>query len=203
MKIQNLGSVLYEIGIIIWVMANVLIFMNGAEWYAKYKYPDLPKTVVEVHLDQAEISSYFGTRGSTLSGLFIKSGNQTFLAATVPTELWDHFRLRRALRGDDYVLHAQNVKLLILNQAEYYVAVKSVSFNNQIYVISDMKVSRWFESTSPYVNYSMESSKPIGTVYIVIWLLMVVGSAVFLKFRMWRLFKFHKKERPTVDNQVK
>ena len=44
MKIKKLISVLYKIGIMFWVMANVIILMNAPEWYAKYKYPDLSKT---------------------------------------------------------------------------------------------------------------------------------------------------------------
>ena len=43
MKIKKLINVLYEIGIMFWVMANVIILMNAPEWYAKYKYPDLSK----------------------------------------------------------------------------------------------------------------------------------------------------------------
>lgn len=200
MKIKKLISVLYEIGIMFWVMANVIILMNAPEWYAKYKYPDLSKTVVEVHLSQAQISSVYGPGGSPLTGVSIKSGNQTFVAQTVPTELWDHFRLRYKER--DYVLHAKDVNLLILNHANFYTTVKSISFNEQTYVISDRKVSDWLETSSPYVNYSSATSKPIGMVYMVIWTLMIIGSAVFLKFRMWRLFKFPKKGKPTSDNQA-
>ena len=111
MKIKKLINVLYEIGIMFWVMANVIILMNAPEWYAKYKYPDLSKTVVEVHLSQAQISSVYGPSGSPLTGVSIKSGNQTFVAQTVPTELWDHFRLRYKERG--YVLHAKDVNLSV------------------------------------------------------------------------------------------
>ena len=156
MKIKKLISVLYKIGIMFWVMANVIILMNAPEWYAKYKYPDLSKTVVEVHLSQAEISSVYGPGGSPLTGVSIKSGNQTFVAHTVPTELWDHFRLRYKER--DYVLHAKDVNLLILNHAKFYTVVKSISFNEQTHVINDWKVSDWLETSSPYVNYSSATS---------------------------------------------
>ena len=202
MKIKKLRTVFYEIGIIVWIIVGTSAILFGSSWYAEYKYPDLPKTIVELHLDQAEISSDFGARGSTLSALFITSGNLTFRASTVPTELSDHFRLRHALRGDEYVLHAKDVNLLILNHANFYTTVKSLSFNEQTYVISDRKVSVWLETSSPYVNYSSATSKPIGMVYMVIWTLMIIGSAVFLKFRMWRLFKFPKKGKPTSDNQA-
>jgi hypothetical protein len=76
-----------------------------------------PRQFVEVHLSQAQISSVYGPSGSPLTGVSIKSGNQTFVAQTVPTELWDHFRLRYKERG--YVLHAKDVNLLILNHAKF------------------------------------------------------------------------------------
>lgn len=199
MKIQKLRTVFYEIGIIVWIIVGTSVILFGSSWYAEYKYPDLPKTIVELHLDQAEISPDFGVRGSTLSALFITSGDQTFRASTVPTELWDHFRLQRALRGDEYVLHATNVKLLIINESEYSAAVKSVNFNNQIYVIDDLKVASWFELASPYEKYGMSSNKNSN---MMIWFFMLIGSTIFIECRMWRLLKFPKKGKPTPDNQA-
>lgn len=199
MKIKKLRTVFYEIGIIVWIIVGTSAILFGSSWYAEYKYPDLPKTIVELHLDQAEISSDFGARGSTLSALFITSGNLTFRASTVPTELSDHFRLRHALRGDEYVLHATNVKLLIINESEYSAAVKSVSFNNQIYVIDDMNVTSWFELANPYERYRMNSNKNSN---MIIWFFMLIGSTIFLECRMWRLLKFNKKRKTTSDNQA-